>query len=177
MKPAGAKTRLLAALLCAAAASGAAALGQTPASTCERSKPNQPRHKAVKRMPRLDEKISGYPKWRREMIMAGGATSRKLYEVSYGGINYSVGTERQSDVIRWVGTSDPVFRTPEGLAEGDALEKVLAVAKSEVNREPGWGFFVELPSGWNAAFVQGPSMTEGELPPSAGICFFFKRDN
>ena len=184
MKLPSAKDSLLAALLCAAASGAVAATAQTgaatqppPASTCERSKRNTPRYKAVKHMPRLDEKISGYPKWRREMVMAGGATTRKSYEVSYGGVNYTVGTERKGDVIKWVSTHDPIFRTPEGLAEGDTLEKVLAVAKSEVQREPGWGFFVELPSGWYAAFVQGPSMSEGELPPSAGVCFFFQRDN
>ena len=179
MKTTGAKTRLLAALVCyAAAAHGAVAFGQTPVSTCAPSKPNERRYKVVRTMPRLNERISDYPKWKRVMVMAGGATTRKSYEVNYGGVNYTVGTERESDLIKWVSTHDLAFRTPEGLAAGDTLEKVLAAAAgSEVSREPGWAFHVELPSGWHAAFVQGQSMTEGELPPSAGVCFFFKRDN
>ncbi|HEY0170754.1 MAG TPA: hypothetical protein VGB98_07005 [Pyrinomonadaceae bacterium] len=177
MKMTGAKNCLLAALLCCAAAHGASGVGQTPASGCAPSKTSGRRYKVVKAMPRLGERISGYPKWKREMVMAGGATTRKSYDVCYGGVRYSVGTERESDVIKWVGTHDPAFRTPEGLAAGDTLEKVLAAAKTEVSAEPGWAFIVYLPSGWWAAFVQGPSMTEGELPPSAGVSFFFKRDN
>lgn len=176
MKMTGAKTRLLAALLCCAAAHGAVASGQTPVSTCTPSKPNVRRYKAVKTMPKLGERISGYPKWKREMIMASGGATRKSYEVSYGGVNYTVGTERESDVIKWVSTHDLAFRTPEGLATGDTVDKVRAVAKREVGAEPGWAFHVELPSGWSAAFVQGQSMTEGELSPTAQICFFFKRE-
>ncbi len=179
MKTTGAKTRLLAALLCcaAAAAHGAAAFGQTPASTCTYETPEQARrYKVVKAEPRLGEKISGYPKWKREMIMASGGATRKSYDVRYGGIHYSVGTERESDVIKWVATSDPAFRTPEGLAAGDTVDKVRAVAVTEVGAEPGWAFHARLPSGWSAAFVQGQSMTEGELSPTAKVCFFFKRE-
>lgn len=176
MKVADVKTRFLFALLFTAA-SGATALAQTPASTCVAEKPNEGRYKTVKVEPRLGEAISGYPKWKRVMLMTSGASSRKAYEVRYGGIHYTVGTERDSDVVKWVSTSDPAFRTAEGLAAGDTLAKVLAIAGKEVSREPGWGFHVELPSDWSAAFVQGPSMTDGELQPSAKICFFFKREH
>lgn len=176
MKTTRAKTRLLAALLCAAAL-GSAASGQTPESTCRPETPDEARrHKVVRTEPRLGEKISGYPKWKRVMVMASGGDTRKSYDVRHGGIRYSVGTHRESDVIKWIATSDPAFRTPEGLAAGDTLERVLAVAETGVAPEPGWAFHARLPSGWSAAFVQGKSMTEGELPPTARVCFFFKRE-
>jgi hypothetical protein len=184
----GRTARTLLSLLCLAAASGRygpAAPAQTgaaaqqqppPDSTCEPETPNARRYKVVKVEPRLGEKISGYPKWKREMIMASGGDTRKSYDVRYGGINYTVGTHRTSDVIKWVSTHDPAFRTPEGIAAGDTLEKVRAVAETEVGAEPGWAYHARLPSGWSAAFVQGRYMTEGELSPTAKVCFLFKRE-
>ena len=186
MRTTGRTTRTLLSLVCLAAAAasyGPGAPAQTgaapqtpPASTCEPGRPKSRRYTAVKVEPRLGEKISGYPKWKRVMVMASGGDTRKSYDVSYGGINYTVGTHRESDVIMFIATHDPAFRTPEGVAPGDTLEKVRAVAETEVGAEPGWAFHARLPSGWSAAFVQGKSMTEGELPPTAKVCFLFKRD-
>src|SRR5687767_11601294 len=103
MEMAGVKTRLLLVVLLCAAASGAAASAQTgasapqppPASTCVPEKPNARRYKVVKAEPRLGEKISGYPKWKRVMVMASGGDTRKSYDVRYGGVNYTVGTHRE----------------------------------------------------------------------------------
>jgi hypothetical protein len=174
MKMTGTKARLLVALLLTAASCPGAS-AQTPASTCKAEKPGEGRYKVVKAEPRPGEKISGYPKWKNVLTMTASGGIQQSYEVRHG-VHYTVATD-SAKVIEYVSTSDPAFRTPEGLAAGDTLEKVLAAAKSEVVREPGWAFYVRLPSGWSAAFVQGQSMTEGELPASAGVCFFFKREH
>jgi hypothetical protein len=44
-----------------------------------------------------------------------------------------------------------------------------------VNKESGWCFWILLPSGWKAAFMQGPSATEGNLKPDSKIMWFFKK--
>jgi hypothetical protein len=175
---------LLLSLACAAAASAQAGAPapQTPpapASECTPEKPGEARHyKAVRVEPRLGEKISGYPKWKNELLMTASGGLDPSYEVSHGGVHYTVATDQDRKVIEYVSTGDPAFRTPEGLAAGDTLERVLAAAAgAAVARERGWAFHVRLPSGWSAAFTQGRSMTEGELPSSARVCFFFKRQH
>jgi hypothetical protein len=39
---------------------------------------------------------------------------------------------------------------------------------------PGWAYVIPLPSGWNAAFVDGPSITEGPLREDSPVLFLFK---
>ena len=174
---------LLLSLACAAAATAQAGAPspqtQAPASECTPEKPAEARrHKAVKAEPRLGEKISGYPKWGNFLLMTASGGLQPAYDVRYDGVHYTVATDQDRKVIEYVSTGDPAFRTPEGLAAGDTLERVLAAAAGAVvSRERGWAFHVRLPSGWSAAFTQGRSMTEGELPPSARVCFFFKRQH
>ncbi len=160
----------------AASAQKGAARKKPPASECAAEKPGGGRrYKAVKDEPRLGQRVSPDPRRHLDLLMTASGGLQPSYDVSHGGIHYTVATDNDETVIEYVSTRDPAFRTPEGLAAGDTLGRVLAVSKSEVRRERGWAFHVALPSGWSAAFVQGESMTDGELPPTARVCFFFKR--
>ena len=108
------------------------------------------------------------------LLMTGSGGLEPAYEVEHEGSEFTV-CAYEDRLIHHVSTNDPRFRTPEGIAVGVSLKEVLELSKGKLVREPGWAFFVSLKSGWNAAFVQGESMTEGELSPDAKVRFLFKR--
>ena len=73
-------------------------------------------------------------------------------EVVFDGIKFFVATTDLGSV-EYISVSDPRFVTKEG----------------------GWGFHAKLPSGWEAAYAQGATMTDGELSKYASVQWLFKR--
>ena len=108
-------------------------------------------------------------------LMTGSGGMEPSFETEFEGINFLVATGHESKRISFISTTDKRFQTGEGIRIDDTLQKVLETSKGEIIKERGWAFFVRLKSGWNAAFVQGAEMTEGELPPGAKVSFLFKR--
>ena len=129
--------------------------------------------KPIKREPRVGDKISGYPKFTR-LLMIGSSQTDPAYDVSYQGKNFTV--TANDKIISYISTTDASFKTPEGIGVGDTLEKVLSLPQRKLIREPGWAFYVYLESGWRAAFTRGEYMTEEELPPTAKVKWLFRRD-
>jgi hypothetical protein len=110
-----------------------------------------------------------------ELLITGSGGFAPSYEVEYKGIKFTV-TAGKDKRITFIDTTDINFKTTEDIAVGDSLQKVLKASPDEkLVRERGWAFFVRLKSGWNAGFVQGREMTEGELSPDAKVAFLFKR--
>lgn len=109
------------------------------------------------------------------LLMTASGGMEPSFEAEYEGIKFLVAIGYESRRISFISTTDNRFQTGEGIRIGDTLEKVLETSKGEIIKEPGWAFFVRLKSGWNAAFVQGAEITEGELPPGAKVSFLFKR--
>ena len=97
----------------------------------------------------------------------------QVYYVVVSGIHYDLVVDDRKG-IKFIGTNDSSFTTDEGFRIGNSANAVGAGAKYPVRMWPGWGFFVHLPSGWNAAFVQGNGMTDGELLQETPVIFFQK---
>jgi hypothetical protein len=115
-----------------------------------------------------DAKESGY------LLMIAPAQMNDAYSVEEDGYIYLVTTDKFS-LINYIFIDDESFTTPEGIGVGDSYEKVRKLSTKALMREPGGAFYVELPSGWNAAFVQGESMTEGELSSESQVLWLFRR--
>jgi len=81
----------------------------------------------------------------------------------------------QEDIVIYVGTSDPKFRTPEGLSINSTLEEVRAAGATQPEVEAGWAYHTKLPSGWYVAFVVGSGRTDGPPQPQSRVSWFFKR--
>jgi hypothetical protein len=110
------------------------------------------------------------------LLMTASGGLQPSFEAEFEGLKFTVCTaDYKSKRISFISTTDKRFRTDEGVAVGDTLQKILETSRGEVINERGWAFFVRLKSGWNAAFVQGYEMTEGELLPEAKVAFLFKR--
>ena len=70
------------------------------------------------------------------------------------GIEYSLAANQAR--LQYIATSSLEVQTPDGVRVGQTLEEVLRAQELEVQLWPGWGYFVELPSGWKAAlFLEG----------------------
>jgi len=95
------------------------------------------------------------------------------YTVDFMGTKYIICSD-QKQRIRYISTSDPAFRTPEGLAIGNPLGKVLQISHVSAHKLPGWGYVVPLKSGWNAGFFIGESGTDREPQPNEPVGWFFK---
>lgn len=92
------------------------------------------------------------------------------YYIRVDKILYTVGVERDGSVSLLT-TSDPLFRTPEGLHTGSTVDDVRAAGATSFDYENGFGCSAKLPSGWNAGseFVGEPLICKPQ------IVFFFKR--
>ena len=105
-------------------------------------------------------------------IVAASAQTWPACMVTYAGIEYTVGVDKEG-TIHYVGTSDDAFATPEGLRVGSSLAQVVAAgAWTPHHPERGWGYHTRLPSGWSAYFGQWDAK---ELPSDATVEVFFKR--
>lgn len=138
----------------------------------------------LQRMPVLGECLGNVPATS-VRTMTASAQTWPSYQVIAGGIHYSVGVDYE-ERVRWVSTSDAAFRSPEGLRVGDSAALAEKAAPSQkIVLEPGWGHYIELPSGW-CAFIDSswmdsrghrqPDLNIGKLGADAHVATFFKRD-
>ena len=139
---------------------------------CQKARESSKRLK-LKSEPELGMKLP-FKRRSTSLLMTRSGSLEPAYEVEHEGLEFTVCAYKDM-LIHHVSTKDPRFRTPEGIAVEVSLKEVLDVSKGKLVEESGWAFFVSLKSGWNAAFVQGESMTEGELSPDAKVRFLFKR--
>jgi hypothetical protein len=109
------------------------------------------------------------------MIMAESAQFWPEFKLTCGGVPFDLGVD-EGGVIRYVSTTDTRFATPEGVHVGSDYRSAMAAAGGQAAvREPGWAYYVDLPSGWRAAFVTGPSMTDGAVTAESPVRWLFQR--
>jgi hypothetical protein len=108
------------------------------------------------------------PEGSRHVIFGGGG-SWPAYVVETDSGNYEVGVHLSR--VRYVQTADKRFHTPERLRVGSRLSDVRRIVRQDLSYDPGWGYYVALPSGWSAAFA--PSRKRPGR--RAKIAWFFMR--
>lgn len=116
-----------------------------------------------------------------DLFMTGSGGLDLTFELNLDGIDYSVAVAPGERVrIFFISTTDPAFRSPEGVAVGHRLREVLDAQGGEIEQERGWACFVCLPSGWAAGL---PALGEGGRwipcgahdPDTVKISWFFKK--
>jgi hypothetical protein len=116
-----------------------------------------------------------YIKKEKIQIMTSSSSIEEVYKIFRDGIEYDIALD-EKNLIHYIDTIDPDFVTPEGLKMGDKYKVVKKRTDSIVWREAGYAYYIEFPSGWRAGFVQGRTLTEGEvLSDEAEIKWFYKR--
>ena len=109
-------------------------------------------------------------------IMISPSQVAPAYAVFDNGITFIVSVDHDGN-LNYISTIDSHFKTSEQLKVGDTLRKAKIFQVGTLNKESGWCFWILLSSGWKAAFIQGPSATEGKLHPDSKIKWLFKRAN
>lgn len=92
----------------------------------------------------------------------------------YNDIEYNF-TVNDSNLVNNIYTNDTLFNTSEGLKIGDNFidaEKYISDKNNLIKGE--LGYYIPLPSGWNAAFCIGVSGTDHPPDSNSTISWFFK---
>jgi hypothetical protein len=97
------------------------------------------------------------------------------FDKTIDGIKYSIAYNPDTKTITYISTQDPLFKSPDGYKIGDTFSTFNDDLRKKIIQETGWAYFIKLPSGWNAAFIQGSTMTDGNLEDNAKLKWFFKR--
>jgi len=78
------------------------------------------------------------------------------------------------NTIRAIICKDKRFITPEGVRVGQSLKDVKRLTGGDYMTMHGFGYWVTLPSGWNAVFFQGSSATDGPLALDSKVALITK---
>ena len=105
------------------------------------------------RLPRDAKLVAG------TMLLTSPGQVRDVYAVQRDGVDFLVCPD-SSRRITHIRTTDPAFRTPEGVHVGSSLKEIRAVSPVGEAYLPGWAYIVHLRSGWSAAFLAEDSVTE-----------------
>jgi hypothetical protein len=106
--------------------------------------------------------------------MVASAQSRQGYDAVVDGVTMSLCVDDQGIIVEQ-STKDATFRTPEGVCIGVPLDQVLARHKTSVVREPGWSYYVPLPSGWKAGLAMDDGRLDEPLPFDTPVRWLFMR--
>jgi hypothetical protein len=117
-------------------------------------------------VPTLCETVTPSTKSRVQLIVQSAQTWPS-YQLVVGSARYVIGLEKNR--VRYIGVSDPKFKTSEGLSVASTFAEVLQASPDKGSNEPGWAYFVPLRSGWSAAF-KASAPTKAQL-----VSWFFKR--
>ena len=66
-------------------------------------------------------------------------------------IEIAVGNDNK---VVYIMTTDPKFKTPENVSTENTLEDLINRFGDNLHAQPGYGWIFNLPSGWNACFVE-----------------------
>ena len=75
----------------------------------------------------------------------------------------------------YLATKDKKFQTPEGYTVGTKFSELTKVTQDGLNKEPGWGYYYKLQSGWSLGFCEGNSCTDNFPQKSSKVKWVFKR--
>ena len=94
--------------------------------------------------------------------------------INIDNINFQVVRDSEGDT-NFIGTWDKSFVTPEGYKVGMSLQQIKMKYRDKIQKEPGWGYYIELPSKWNLQFVVGKTTTDHAPADSNKVSYIFKR--
>lgn len=72
-------------------------------------------------------------------------------------------------------TNDKKFQTPEGYKVGVKFSELPQNIQSKLTKEPGWGYYYKLSSGWTLGFCEGNSCTDNYPKSDSKVKWIFKR--
>lgn len=108
-----------------------------------------------------------------EMTLVSSGQMSPCKTIIIDGHNFDLVT-RDKDTI-YLTTNDKKFQTPEGYKVGTKFSELPKDIQGELTKEPGWGYYYKLPSGWTLGFCEGNSCTDNFPQNSSEVKWIFKR--
>ncbi len=93
--------------------------------------------------------------------------------IKIDGYNFDL-VAKGNDTI-YLTTNDKKFQTPEGYKVGVKFSELPKNIQSKLTKEPGWGYYYKLPSGWTLGFCEGNSCTDNYPKSDSKAKWIFKR--
>lgn len=89
-------------------------------------------------------------------------------------IEFNVVLDENQDTL-YVQTMDPNFKTPEGYHVNITLKDLASSDIKNLKKMNGWGYYIELKSGWQLGFCEGETCTDHKPDENATVKWIFKR--
>lgn len=93
--------------------------------------------------------------------------------VQFDGRNFDLVLEKNDSI--YFATSDSLFLTHEKYNVGMTWAEIPQTVRKNLQKEIGWGYYIELLSGWSLGFCEGTSCTDSEPTASSTVKWIFKR--
>jgi hypothetical protein len=85
-----------------------------------------------------------------------------IQEMKVDNIHLNFCLNKQGDTVK-IWTNDQNFITSEGFKLGTTWKELPVILQENVNKLSGWGYYVNLDSGWMLGFCEGTTCTDN--PP------------
>jgi hypothetical protein len=107
-----------------------------------------------------------------EILISSGQSS-PFTTLQINGCNFDLVYDN-GDTI-YLATTDMKFRTTEGYKIGTKFTDLPKIIQNKLTKEPGWGYFFKLNSGWFLGFCEGESCTDYYPTGNSRVKWIFKR--
>ena len=108
-----------------------------------------------------------------KMILVSSGQTLPYTRIKINDCNFDL-VKRNNDTI-YLATNDKKFQTPEGYKVGTEFSELPNYIQKEFIKEPGWGYYYKLSSGWNLGFCEGSSCTDSYPKKISKVKWIFKR--
>lgn len=108
-----------------------------------------------------------------KMILVSSGQILPYITVKIDGCNFDLVT-RDKDTV-YLATTDKKFKTLEGYKTGTNFSELPTDIQVSLTKEPGWGYYYKLSSGWALGFCEGNSCTDNYPHDSSKVKWVFKR--
>jgi hypothetical protein len=108
-----------------------------------------------------------------KMTLVSSGQMSPYTEIKIDGCDFNLVTS-DSDTT-YLATHDKRFQTPEGYKVGIEFLELPKDIQGHLTKEPGWGYYYKLPSGWTLGFCEGNSCTDKYPENGSKVKWIFKR--
>jgi hypothetical protein len=109
-----------------------------------------------------------------KLLMITSSNLKPSKEVLINGIDFTIVENEKKEIIYW-STNDNNFQTPEGYSVGMNWSKIPQELKNSIGKMTGWGYYINLNSGWQLGFCEGSTCTDSDPNNLSNIKWIFKR--
>jgi hypothetical protein len=106
-------------------------------------------------------------------ILINSSQSSSFANVYYNNLVFQIAWNRDNKLV-YISTSDTNFNTEENIRINMTYNDIQKTQNTSISKIPGWGYYVKLNSGWNAAFCVDNTCTGRDISRNDTVKWIFK---